>query len=68
MTIKDGYASSISDLMEAYAQEKNEQLMEVLDLIMSEINSSPMSVQFFDLRIIKQANEILNTKKWITKQ
>lgn len=35
------------------------ELLEALDYIMSEINSNPMSVQYFDLRLIKQANEAI---------
>jgi len=36
-----------------------QKLKEVLDIIMAEINSTPMLAQYFDLRIIRKANELL---------
>jgi len=36
-----------------------QKLKEALDIIMAEINSTPMLAQYFDLRIIRKANELL---------
>ena len=45
-------------MKEINQQDANE-LLEVLDLIVAEFNSDPMSVQCFDLRIVQRAKDIV---------
>lgn len=44
------------------SEEDIKEAFTLLDIISAEFRSDPMSVQCFDLRIVKRANEL--TKKW----
>lgn len=45
--------------------ENDKEAMRVLDLIVAEFNSDPMSVQCFDLRVVERSKEVIrNQREW----
>ena len=44
-------------------QQENERLKELSGVMIAEIDSSPMAVQFFDLRIVNELKSILKDTK-----
>ena len=65
--LEENESDSISIIQEAdrkykELQQQNQRLRELIDFFISEIDSNPMAVQFFDLRLVNEAKEALKTE------